>query len=44
LSAIEAAAQPANTKYCFFVATGDNTHVFASTLAEHQVNVATYQK
>jgi UPF0755 protein len=44
LSAIQAAIQPADTKYCFFVATGDGGHVFATTLAEHQQNVARYQK
>jgi UPF0755 protein len=44
LSAIEAAVKPADTKYCFFVATGDGGHVFATTLAEHQNNIATYQK
>ena len=44
LSAIEAAVKPADTKYCFFVATGDGGHVFATTLAEHQQNIATYQK
>ncbi len=44
LSAIQAAAKPADTKYCFFVATGDGSHVFATTLAEHQKNVGTYQK
>ena len=44
LSAIEAAANPADTAYCFFVATGDGSHVFAATLAEHQANIARYQK
>lgn len=44
LSAIEAAARPADTRYCFFVATSDNSHVFAATLAEHQANVARFQK
>ncbi len=44
LSAIQAAIKPADTKYCFFVATGDGGHVFATTLAEHQQNVANYQK
>ncbi len=44
LSAIEAAVKPADTKYCFFVATGDGGHVFATTLAEHQQNIANYQK
>jgi UPF0755 protein len=44
LSAIRAAAKPADTKYCFFVATGDGSHVFATTLAEHQQNVQKFQK
>jgi UPF0755 protein len=44
LSAIEAAVNPTDTKYCFFVATGDGGHVFATTLAEHQQNVTNYQK
>lgn len=44
LSAITAAAQPAETKYCFFVATSDGSHVFAVTLAEHQANVARFQR
>ncbi len=43
LSAIEAAVYPAQTKYCFFVATGDGGHVFAVTLAEHERNVRLYQ-
>lgn len=44
LTAIEAAVRPAETKYCFFVATGDGGHVFATTLAEHQRNIGLYQK
>jgi peptidoglycan lytic transglycosylase G len=44
LSAIEAAANPATTSYCFFLAMGDGSHVFASTLAEHQANIARYQQ
>ncbi len=44
VSAIQAAADPAKTQYCFFVAAGDGSHVFASTLAEHQVNIAKYQR
>ncbi|MCB0204683.1 MAG: endolytic transglycosylase MltG, partial [Anaerolineae bacterium] len=43
LSALEAAVNPAETVYCFFVATGeDGRHVFARTLAEHEANVAIY--
>jgi UPF0755 protein len=44
LSAIQAAASPADTRYCFFVATSDGSHIFAVTLAEHQANVARYQQ
>jgi len=43
LSALDAAIHPAETQYCFFVATGeDGRHVFARTYAEHQINVAQY--
>ncbi len=44
LSAITAAANPADTRYCFFVATSDGSHVFAVTLAEHEANMARYQR
>jgi UPF0755 protein len=44
LASIRAAAEPAATRYCFFVATGDGGHVFAERLAEHQQNVQKYQK
>lgn len=44
LSAIQAAASPADTRYCFFVAASDGSHIFAVTLAEHQANVARYQQ
>lgn len=44
LSAIQAAAEPAATQYCFFVASGEGAHVFATTLAEHEANIATYQR
>lgn len=44
LSALEAAVRPADTQYCFFVATGDDgRHVFARTFAEHENNVQLYQ-
>ena len=43
LSAIEGAANPAQSRYCFFLGTGDGRHVFAETLAEHQANIAQYQ-
>lgn len=41
--AINAVAHPAQTGYLYFVAKGDGTHAFASTLAEHEANVAKYQ-
>jgi UPF0755 protein len=43
LSAIQATRNPAESIYCFFVATGeDGRHVFARTLAEHEQNLRTY--
>lgn len=43
LNAIEASQNPAQTAYCFFVATGDDgRHVFAQTLAEHEQNLQIY--
>lgn len=43
LDAITATKNPAQTAYCFFVATGDDgRHVFAQTLAEHEQNLRIY--
>ncbi len=43
LSAIEAARTPAQTTYCFFLATGEEgRHIFAETLAEHEQNLQIY--
>lgn len=43
LDAITATQNPAQTAYCFFVATGeDGRHVFAQTLAEHEQNLQRY--
>ncbi len=42
LASIEAAANPANVPYLFFVARGDGTHAFAVTYEEHQANVERY--
>jgi UPF0755 protein len=43
LSAIESTRDPAQTGYCFFVATGeDGRHVFAQTYAEQQQNLQIY--
>jgi UPF0755 protein len=43
LDAIEAALNPAQTDYLFFVATGDGSHAFATTFEEHQQNILRYQ-
>ncbi|MDI3340302.1 MAG: endolytic transglycosylase MltG [Sphaerobacter sp.] len=44
LAAIEAALQPAQTDYLYFVAKGDGsgTHAFARTLDEHNANIQQY--
>jgi UPF0755 protein len=42
LASIEAALQPAQTDYLFFVAKGDGSHAFARTAEEHQRNVDQY--
>ncbi len=41
--AIQAALHPAPGKALYFVARGDGSHVFASSLAEHNRNVRCYQ-
>ena len=43
LAAIEAALDPAETDYIFFVAKRDGGHAFSVTLAEHNRNVADYR-
>jgi UPF0755 protein len=43
-SAIEAVLSPDGSEYLYFVAKDARNHVFARTLAEHQKNVARYQK
>jgi UPF0755 protein len=40
---LEAAALPAAVDYLYFVSRNDGSHVFASTLAEHNRNVRKYQ-
>jgi len=42
-SALEAAMHPEETKFLYFVADGNGHHRFATTLAEHDRNVAAYR-
>jgi UPF0755 protein len=42
--AINAALHPMQTRDLYFVAKGDGSHYFSSTLAEHNLAVARYQK
>ena len=42
-AAIEATIRPAAVPYLYFVSRNDGTHVFASSLAEHNRNVAEWQ-
>ncbi len=42
-SSIEAALRPASADYLYFVSRNDGTHVFATTLAEHNKNVKEWQ-
>lgn len=44
LASLQAAAQPADVPYMFFVSRNDGSHVFATTLAEHNRNVNKWQK
>ncbi len=44
LPSIIAALHPAKTEYLYYVAKGDGTHAFATTLAQHNANVAKYEK
>lgn len=44
LASLAAAMAPANVPYLYFVSRNDGTHVFASTLAEHNRNVYQWQK
>ncbi len=43
-ASIEAAVDPAQTDYVFFVADGSGGHVFAETLEEHNANVAKWRR
>jgi len=42
LAALKAAVNPAQTKYLYFVATGDGGHRFSKTLKEHNIAVKEY--
>jgi UPF0755 protein len=42
-ASLQAAAAPADVDYLYFVSKNDGTHVFASTLDEHNRNVFTWQ-
>lgn len=44
LDSVLAVLQPADTKYLYFVSRNDGTHVFSSTLAEHNRAVYKWQK
>ena len=43
-ASIEAAVDPAETEFVFFVADGSGGHAFAETLAEHNRNVARWRE
>jgi UPF0755 protein len=43
-AAIDATLRPAPVGYLYFVSRNDGTHVFASTLAEHERNVDRFQR
>jgi peptidoglycan lytic transglycosylase G len=42
-ASLEAAANPADVPYAYFVSRNDGSHVFAATLEEHNKNVVEYQ-
>lgn len=42
-ASLQAAVDPADVPYLYFVSRNDGSHVFATTLAEHNRNVATWQ-
>ena len=44
LASLQAAADPADVPYLYFVSRNDGTHVFSSTLQEHNRNVEIWQR
>jgi UPF0755 protein len=44
LASLEAAADPADVPYLYFVSRNDGSHVFSTTLAEHNRNVERWQR
>ena len=42
-ASLEAAVSPADVPYLYFVSRNDGSHVFATTLKEHNANVYQYQ-
>ena len=42
-ASLEAALMPASVSYLYFVSRNDGSHVFARTLAEHNLNVREFQ-
>jgi len=44
LASLEAAAQPADVAFLYFVSRNDGSHVFAASLTEHNRNVERWQK
>ncbi len=43
-ASLEAAVRPADVPYLYFVSRNDGSHVFATTLEEHNRNVVKWQK
>jgi UPF0755 protein len=44
VASFQAAVHPATAPFLYFVSRNDGSHVFATTLAEHNRNVEIYQK